>query len=156
MSLFIPYHQYRVFKSLYILVSLGWIEYVESWTSQRISSLRCFRLGTHIRFPNHRVPWLSYEKSLVFLSLINYCISCSFASSSCLSQISASKVGSTSITTVASFTIVRLRYLISLCNSGRILLQKWHCSTSCDSRRQLRHSLCRYDNDPWIIIFDQF
>jgi hypothetical protein len=124
MSLFIPYHQYRVFKSLYILVLPGWIEYVESWASRRISSLRCFRLGTHIRFPNHRVPWLSSKKALALLSLVNCHISYSFASSSCLSQISTSKVGSTSIMTVASFTIVRLRYLISLRNSGCIHLAK--------------------------------
>jgi hypothetical protein len=124
MSRFIPYHQYRVFKSLYILVLPGWIEYAESWASQSMSSLRCFRLGTHIRFSNHKVPWLSFEKSLVLLSLINCLISFNFASSNSPSQISASKVGSTYIVTVASFTIVRLRYLISLHNSGRILLAK--------------------------------
>jgi hypothetical protein len=89
-----------------------------------MSSLRCFRLGTHIHFPNHRVRWLSSEKSLVLLSLINCRISFSFASSNCLSRISASKAGSTSIATAASFTIVRLRYLISLCNSGHIILAK--------------------------------
>jgi hypothetical protein len=81
-------------------------------------------LGMHICFPNHRVPRLSSEKALVLLSLINCRISISFASSNCPFQISASKVGSTSIATVASFTIARLKYLISLCNSGRILLAK--------------------------------
>jgi hypothetical protein len=78
----------------------------------------------HIHFPNHRVPQLSYEKALVLLSVINCCISFSFVSSNCPFRISASKVGSTSIAIVASFTIARLRYLISLCNSGRILLAK--------------------------------
>jgi hypothetical protein len=124
MSHFILYHQYRVFKSLCILVLPGWIEYVESWASRSMSSLRCFWLGTHICFPNHRMPWLSAEKVLVLLSLINYHISFSFASSNCPSQISASKVGSTSIVTVAPFTIARLIYLISLRNSGCILLAK--------------------------------
>jgi hypothetical protein len=124
MSHFIPYHQYWIFKSLYILILLGWIEYAESWTSQSMSSLRCFRLGTHIHFPNHRVPRLSSEKVLVLLSLINCRISFSFVSSNCPFRIYASKVGSTSITIVASFTIAKLRYLISLCNSGHILLAK--------------------------------
>jgi hypothetical protein len=41
-SLFIPYHQYQVFKSLYILVLPGLIKYVESWASQSINSLMCF------------------------------------------------------------------------------------------------------------------
>jgi hypothetical protein len=124
MSHFIPYHQYQVFKSLYILVLPGWIEYAESWASRSMSSLSCFRLGTHVHFPNHRVPWLSSKKSLVLLSLINYRISFSFASSNCPSRISASKVGSTSIVTATSFTIVRLRYLISLRNSSHILVAK--------------------------------
>jgi hypothetical protein len=35
MSRFIPYHQYLVFKSLYILVLPGWIEYVESCASDQ-------------------------------------------------------------------------------------------------------------------------
>jgi hypothetical protein len=64
------------------------------------------------------------KKALVLLSLINCRISYSFASSNCPFQIFSSKVGSTSIATVASFTIARLRYLISLCNYGRILLAK--------------------------------
>jgi hypothetical protein len=80
--------------------------------------------GTHIRFPNHRVPRLSSRKALVLLSLINCRISFSFASSNCPFQISTSKVGSTSIATVVSFTIARLRYLISIYNSGRSLLAK--------------------------------
>jgi hypothetical protein len=124
MAHFIPYHQYWVFKSLYILVLPGWIEYAESWASRSMSSLRCFQLGTHSHFPNHRVPWLSSEKSLVLLSWINYRISFSFVSSNCPSRISASKVGSTSIVSTTSFTIVRLRYLIYLRNSGHILLAK--------------------------------
>jgi hypothetical protein len=80
-------------------------------------------LGMHIHFPNHRVPSLSSKKALVMLSLINCRISYSFASSNC-PQISTSKVSSTSIVSVASFIIARLRYLISLCNSGCILLAK--------------------------------
>jgi hypothetical protein len=124
MSRFIPHHQYWVFKSLYILVLPGWIEYAELWASQSMSSLRCFRLGTHIHFPNHRVPWLSSEKSLILLSLINCRISFSFGPSNYPSRISASKVCSTSIAITSSFTIARLRYLISLRNSGRILLAK--------------------------------
>jgi hypothetical protein len=51
-------------------------------------------------------------------------VSFSFVSCNCPFQISASKVGSTSIVTVASFTIARIRYLISLFNSGHILLAK--------------------------------
>jgi hypothetical protein len=81
-------------------------------------------LGTHIHFPNHRVPQLSSRKALVLLSLINCRISFSFASSNFPFRIFASKVGLTSIATVVSFTIARLRYLISLCNSGHILLAK--------------------------------
>jgi hypothetical protein len=119
-SLFIPYQQYRVFKYLYILVLLGWIKYAESWASLSINSLMCFWLGTHIHFPNHRVPWLSSEKSLVLLSLINCHISVSLGSSSCPPHISNSKVGSTFIATVRSFTIERLRYSISWRNSGHI------------------------------------
>jgi hypothetical protein len=122
MSHFIPYQQYQVFKSLYILVLPWWIEYAESWTSRSMSFLWCFRLGTHIRFPNHRVPWLSSEKSLVLLSLINCHISFSFASSNYPFWISTSKVGLTSIVTVTSFTIARLRYLISLRNYGCIIM----------------------------------
>jgi hypothetical protein len=109
-SLFILYHQYLVFKSLYILVLLGWMEYAKSWASLRITSLMCFRLGTHIYLPNHRVPWLSSKKSLVLLSLINCRISCSFTSSNWPFRISSSRVGSTSIITLVPFTIPRLRY----------------------------------------------
>jgi hypothetical protein len=101
-SRFIPYHQ----------------------SSLRINSLMCFRLGTHIHLSNHMVPWLSSEKSLVLLSQINCHISFNFASFNWPSRISASRVGSTSIVTVASFTIPRLRYSISLHSFGRILLAK--------------------------------
>jgi hypothetical protein len=95
------------------------MEYAELWASLRINSLMCVILGRHISLPNHRVL-----KSLVLVSLINYQISFSFASSNWPFQISSFRVGSTSIVIVASFTIPRLRYLISLCSSGCILLAK--------------------------------
>jgi hypothetical protein len=123
-SRFMPYHQYLVFKSLYILVLPVWIEYAESWASRRINSQIGFRLGTHIYFPNHKVPLSSLVKSLVLFSFISCRISLSFPSSSWAFLISDSNVGSTSIAIVASFTIARLWYLISWHSSGRILLAK--------------------------------
>jgi hypothetical protein len=90
----------------------------------RINSLMCFILGMLICSPNHKVSLLSSEKSLVLLYLINCHISFSFASSNWPSRISASIFDLTSIIIVASFTIPRLRYSISLHNSGRIILAK--------------------------------
>jgi hypothetical protein len=81
-SRFMPYHQYLVFGSLYLLVLLGWIEYAKSWASQRISSLIGFRLGMHICFPNHKVPLSSSVESLIMFSFMSYRISFSFSSSS--------------------------------------------------------------------------
>jgi hypothetical protein len=72
--------------------------------------------------PNHKVPSLSSEKSLVLLSRINCHISFSFACSNWPSLISTSSVGSTFLVTEASFTIPWLRYSISLRSSSRILL----------------------------------
>jgi hypothetical protein len=74
--------------------------------------------------PNHKVPWLSSEKSLVLLSRINCYMYFNFASSNWPSWISASRVGSTSVVTLALFTIPRLRYSICLRNSVCILLVK--------------------------------
>jgi hypothetical protein len=121
-SRFMPYHQYLVFRSLYILVLLGWIEYAKSCVSRIISSLIGFRLGTHIRFPNHKVPSPSSVKSLVLFFFMSYRISFSFSSSIYAFLISTSSVGSTSTAIVVSLTIARLRYLISWCNSCLILL----------------------------------
>jgi hypothetical protein len=42
--------------------------HIESLASLRINSLMGYMIGTHIRLPNHKVPWLSSEKSLVLLS----------------------------------------------------------------------------------------
>jgi hypothetical protein len=121
-SRFIPYHQYIVYRSLYILVLPGWIEYTKSWASRRISFQIDFRLGTHIHFPNHKVPLSSSVKSLVLFSFISCCISFSFSSSSWVFLIYASSIGSTSTAISVSFTIARLRYLIFWCNFGLILL----------------------------------
>jgi hypothetical protein len=82
------------------------------------------RSGTHIYFPNHKIPLSSSVNSLVLFSLMSYRISFSFSSSSWPFLISDSSVGSTSTGTTVSFTITRLSYLISLHSSSRILLAK--------------------------------
>jgi hypothetical protein len=121
-SCFMPYHQYLVFRTLDLLVLPGWIEHVESWASQRISSWIGIILGTHIRFSNHKVPLSSSVKSLVLFSFISCRISFSFSSLSWAFLIYASSISSTSTATTASFAIARLRYLISRHSSGLILL----------------------------------
>jgi hypothetical protein len=103
-SHFIPCHQYLVFRCWYILVLPGWIEYAELWASQRICSRIGLGLGTHIRFPNHKVPWSSLVKSLVLFSFISCCISFSFTSSSWAFLILASSVCSISIAVAISCT----------------------------------------------------
>jgi hypothetical protein len=121
-SLSMPYHQYLVFRSWYILVLLGWIEYAEPWASRRISSRIDLRLGTHIRFPHHKVPWSSLVTSLVLFSFISYRISCSFSSSIWAFLVSALSVDSISTAIAVSFTTARLRYPISWHNFGFIRL----------------------------------
>ena len=47
-SAFIFFHQKSFFKSAYILVLLGWIQYLESWPLARISSHKAASKGTQI------------------------------------------------------------------------------------------------------------
>ena len=69
-SFFIPVHQKRSFKSTYILVFLGCIEYGESWASWSINFLISALLGTNTRSSNHKVSCSSSRKPLAFYSLI--------------------------------------------------------------------------------------
>jgi hypothetical protein len=121
-SRFMSCYQYLVSRSWYILVLPGWIEYAESWASQRISSQIGLRLGTHIHFPNHKVPGSSLVKSLVLFSFMSCHISFSLSSSSWAFLISTLSIGSISTSIAASFTIARLRYPNSWHNSSLILM----------------------------------
>jgi hypothetical protein len=110
----ISLHAMPPISGLQVLAHLG-----TTWMD-RICSRIGLRLGTHIHFPNHKVPWSSSVKSLVLFSFMNYHISFSFSSSSCAFLISASSVGSISTAIAASFTIARLIYPNSWHNIGHL------------------------------------
>ena len=56
-SVFIPFHQKCFFKSWYIFEPPGWIQYLESWASDGISSRRAGSEGTQILSLNQVVPF---------------------------------------------------------------------------------------------------
>jgi hypothetical protein len=61
-SRFILIHQKFFFKSWYILLILGWIEYYEQWDSSMILRWSSKSFGTIRRSLNHRTPSVSYRK----------------------------------------------------------------------------------------------
>jgi hypothetical protein len=61
-SLFILVHQKLFFKSWYILLVYGWIEYLEQWASSMILRWSSKFFRTMRRSLNHRTPSISYQK----------------------------------------------------------------------------------------------
>jgi hypothetical protein len=61
-SHFILVHQKFFFKSWYILLVSGWIEYCEQWASFMILWWSSKSFGTTRRSLNHRTPSASYRK----------------------------------------------------------------------------------------------
>ena len=86
-SFFIPVHQKRSFKSKFILVFPGCIEYGESWASWSINFLIYALLGTYTRSSNHKMSCSSSWKPLAFPLLI-----LSFISAISLSSFWASRI----------------------------------------------------------------
>jgi hypothetical protein len=56
MSAFVPFHQYFYFKSIYILVDPGWMEYAELWASSVMVCQKSPPSGAHILILYHSVP----------------------------------------------------------------------------------------------------
>jgi hypothetical protein len=81
-TLFIPYHQYMLLRSWYILVLLWWMEYAESWALRKINSLISFTSGTQMHFLYHSVSYSSTLNLGALFSLICSLISWILASSS--------------------------------------------------------------------------
>jgi hypothetical protein len=65
-SLFILVHQYKGFKSWYILVLPGCMENLERWVSSKIFFLRSLFLGNTNVLSNHNIPFPSWRKHLYF------------------------------------------------------------------------------------------
>jgi hypothetical protein len=64
-SRFIRVHQKLFFKSWYILLVPGWIEYCKQWASSMILRWSSKSFGTTRRSLNHRTPSSSYQKHWV-------------------------------------------------------------------------------------------
>jgi hypothetical protein len=120
---FIPYHQYLLLRSWYILVLPGWIKEVESWTSCKINSLISFTSGTYMCFLYHNVPCSSTLNRGALSCLIYSLIYWILASSSWPFRISCYNVGSTFMVMTSVFdTHPRLSLSNSLQSSGNISL----------------------------------
>jgi hypothetical protein len=63
-SFFILVHQNLFWRPCYILLLLGWIEYLDKWASSNIFLRRVWSFGTTRWFLNHKIPLSSLKHNL--------------------------------------------------------------------------------------------